>query len=675
MRQGSFSGVDLAVPDCSGSAQQMNLMVSKAVSPDPSRSDVSIICNHKHENAYLDLAQTLSELIELRHGRVDLRDLPLKEIKHNEIYIVIDSAEYSLFTAADSWLCASMTKLLERAKNVLWVVLSTHPGTLRRASDVEFRVPRVPEHKNQYLKLVNVDVPQFEHLPSLCSKIFEIMLVSFCGPSGYQSQETEYVYTEEAVLIPRVVHNTRLRQTIGRGNTGQVQTGPYRQKDRPIELDIVPSNAANEDLRFAEHGFKDTLAPSEIEVEVHAWGIDSQAVLAKATLMLREFSGRVVSVGSDIQDMYRIGDRVCCWGENSHSSFSRVDAMRTCHLPDSIPFSIAASIPITYSTAYHGIVELASLAKEQTILIHAATESTGEAAVRIAQHTGARVIISTDDIRTEDLANMFGLPREYVLLRTSDITSHVHTLTRGHGVDVICSTVKDESFEEDWACLKAFGVYVELREPGGNVNRKGTAVRPNKDMMFCSVTFNGLMEHRLSELREHMTKILSFFQNGLLKTLHHVGIGDISELANVYKSIQRGSITGKQVLQISEDSTIKWTAKRKAADKFSPNASLILAGDLGQWGLDICHYVANRDVHYVALVAWSDRELEQLAMFERELRRLGVDVRVISLDLSDQKSKRESVLHALEGWPAVKGVIHADILQEVCCEYIFPWTI
>lgn len=223
----------------------MTLMVSRAVSPYPSPSDVSIILNHSYGNAHLGLAQTLKELIELRNGRVDLKDLPLKEIKHNETYIVIDSDEYPLLTNADSWLSASMTKLLQRAKNVLWVVISSHPGVLRRASDMQFRVPRIPEHENENLKLVKVEVPHFEHLSSLCSKIFEIMLISLCGPSEYQSQETEYVYTEESVLIPRVVQADNWprkyetspdRPLSPKRSTNRIGPGFFRHGERGLPL-------------------------------------------------------------------------------------------------------------------------------------------------------------------------------------------------------------------------------------------------------------------------------------------------------------------------------------------------------------------------------------------------------------------------------------------------------
>ena len=672
LRQGSFSGVDLSIPDYDGPAQQMTLMVTKKISPNPCPSSVSIIFDRQYENTYFDLPRSLREVIEHRYGSVKSEDVPSKEIEDDRTYIIIDSNRDPLMTDATSSLSARILDLLQRAKKILWIVIPCHPGVSRRASKLNVRIPRIVKPENENLKLVRVEILHFEDLSNLCLKILEIMRESFYGPAEFQSKETEYIYTEESVLIPRLVPSSKLRQTIRQRKRKQIQTGCYRQEDRPLKLNLEPSSSANEDLHFIEHQFEESLAPLDIEVEVHAWGVDSHAVLAKSSSIIGEFSGRVVGAGSKVQDTYRIGDRVCCWGGNADSSFSRIDATRACHLSDSVPFSIAASIPVAFSTAYHGLVELGSLTEGQTVLIDAATESTAEAAVRIAQHIGAKIIVTADGPGSQDLAGTFALPKEFVLSRTSDIAWHVRNLTEGRGLDVIFSTIKNQSFDELCACLKPFGRYIEIRKPGGNVNRKGAVVCPGKDVIFCSVTFESLIKHRSLQVRKHMKILMSWIDDGLLKPLHYVEIKDVSEIANVYKSVQRGLATGKHVLEITKESVVKWTARRITTGKFGQNASLIVAGDLGQWGLDICRYVASRKAQYVALLTWSTRELEQLEMFENELRRLGINVRVISLRPFDQDLVRNTVFRALDDWPAVKGVIEADMLHEVCWKRVLP---
>ena len=651
----------------------MALMISKAISPASCPIDVSIIVNPDYNNASCGLSQSLEVIIKHQHGRVNVEQLPLRGIQNDKTYVVIDGDRDPMLTEATHWLSASVTNLLQQAQNVLWLVISYLPDVSEHTPRLNLRVPRIIQFGNENLKLVRFGILHAEHLSDLCSKIFEVMRVSFYGPAEFTSQETEYIYADGSVLIPRILPSSKLRQVIQQESPKKIQIGPYCQKNRLLKLDLEISGAPNEDFPFTEAEFEEPLAPSDIEVEVYAWGIDAQAVFAKSNSIVAEFSGTVVNAGADVRTMFRVGDRVCCWGGTPYCSFSRVNAMKACHLPDSIPFNIAATVPVTFSIAYHGIAELTGLTKGHTVLIHAATESTGEAAVRIAQCIGAEIIVTAEGAETQNLARIFGLPTEQVLSRTSDIAWHVGTLTEGRGVDVIFSTTEYQSFEEDCACLKPLGKYVEVKKTGAIASRKATLLCLNKSIVLGSVNFEVLTKHRSLELKEQVKKVLSWLDEGLLKPLHHVGVNDISEIANVYKSMQRGSNTGKQVLEVTKDSIVKWTAKRKPPRKLSQYGSFILAGELGQWGLDICRYVASREVQYIALLPWATQESGQLNVFENELRRLGISVRVISIRPSDQQEVvRSSVFHALNNWPPVKGVIQAEMLQGVCRNLVLP---
>lgn len=148
-------------------------------------------------------------------------------------------------------------------------------------------------------------------------------------------------------------------------------------------------------------------------------------------------------------------------------------------------------------------MELLSLAGEQTVLIHAATEITGEATVRIAQHIGAKIIVTADGAGTQKVVDIFGLPREFVLSRTSDIAWHVHALTEGEGVNVIFSATKNQSFKEDYTCLKPFARYIEIKKTRWKCQSESSYGMSRLKYCFCSVTFADLMKHRSLELREH----------------------------------------------------------------------------------------------------------------------------------------------------------------------------
>ena len=56
-----------------------------------------------------------------------------------------------------------------------------------------------------------------------------------------------------------------------------------------------------------------------------------------------------------------------------------------------ITWSETALIPAAYTTAYSCLITIARLQKGESVLVHAATGASGQAATVLAQHVGAHV--------------------------------------------------------------------------------------------------------------------------------------------------------------------------------------------------------------------------------------------------------------------------------------------
>lgn len=103
-----------------------------------------------------------------------------------------------------------------------------------------------------------------------------------------------------------------------------------------------------------------------------------------------ECAGVVSHVGPDNGD-FKVGDRVLCWFPGSLATHVRVDAQWCVKLPDDLSFEEAVSLPTNFATMIRGLMEIANLARGDTVLIHSAAHPMGSAAVQIAQMTGAEV--------------------------------------------------------------------------------------------------------------------------------------------------------------------------------------------------------------------------------------------------------------------------------------------
>lgn len=105
-----------------------------------------------------------------------------------------------------------------------------------------------------------------------------------------------------------------------------------------------------------------------------------------------EAAGIVVAVGADVSS-FRCGDRVAVFA--THGALAEqicVPQQQLVHLPDDIAFDDAATLLITYGTAYHALMDRAGLVDGETLLVLGAAGGVGAAAVELGRVMGARVI-------------------------------------------------------------------------------------------------------------------------------------------------------------------------------------------------------------------------------------------------------------------------------------------
>jgi NADPH:quinone reductase-like Zn-dependent oxidoreductase len=105
---------------------------------------------------------------------------------------------------------------------------------------------------------------------------------------------------------------------------------------------------------------------------------------------------------------FKVGDRVVymCGLESTgcFHTFGRVDQNVVVHIPDTLSYEIAASLPCVYSTVIYGLVDAGRLMEGEKILIHAAAGGVGQAAINFSQSVGAEIFctVSSPEKREVD---------------------------------------------------------------------------------------------------------------------------------------------------------------------------------------------------------------------------------------------------------------------------------
>ena len=115
-----------------------------------------------------------------------------------------------------------------------------------------------------------------------------------------------------------------------------------------------------------------------------------------------EASGVVIGAGDQVETLEE-GDRVLAMtGFGGYSEKVCLDAKRVIRIPDSVSFDQAASIPVTYGTAFHMLVHLGRICKGDSVLIHHAAGGVGTAVAQICEAFGASLVVGTASTSKRD---------------------------------------------------------------------------------------------------------------------------------------------------------------------------------------------------------------------------------------------------------------------------------
>lgn len=190
--------------------------------------------------------------------------------------------------------------------------------------------------------------------------------------------------------------------------------------------------------------------PGEVLIRVTAAGVNfldiSQSRGASAGgprppyLAGVEGVGEVVGVGDGVAGV-EIGAHVIGVGINggAFAEYMVLPAMGAVPVPAGWDDEQALGMVVSWPTALAALKPLGRIEAGQSVLIHAAAGGTGQAAVKMAKHYGARVIAAASSAKHEVVR---ALGADHVIdSRGADMQAEVQRLTDGEGVDLVLESV------------------------------------------------------------------------------------------------------------------------------------------------------------------------------------------------------------------------------------------
>ncbi len=183
-----------------------------------------------------------------------------------------------------------------------------------------------------------------------------------------------------------------------------------------------------------------------------------------------EAAGLVAAVGAEVTSLAP-GDRIAAfmsWGGLAEGAVAQADLCAK--LPDTIPLSLGASLPMAFAGALLALRDRARLAAGETLLVLGAGGYTGIAAVQIGKKLGARVIaVAAGEARGSEAVESGA--DELIDGSAKPLSESVAALTAGNGVDVIYDPVGGDAFEMAVMTLAIGGRMISAGFAAGRVPR------------------------------------------------------------------------------------------------------------------------------------------------------------------------------------------------------------
>ena len=405
----------------------------------------------------------------------------------------------------------------------------------------------------------------------------------------------------------------------------------------------------------------------EVEIEVAAAGLNFRDLMKVLGIYpLREgepanfgdeCSGRVVRVGRGVRK-FKPGDRVMVSSLKGGTFSSHVieSIESVWKIPDTLGFAEAASIPVVFGTAFHGLVTLARLRRGETVLIHSATGGVGLAAVQLAQQIGAVVLATAG--REEKRAFLRSLGVAQVMdSRTLDFADEALRFTEGRGVDVVLNSLAGAFQQKSLAICAPHGRFIEIGKRDLFENKGLPLTAFQRSLTFSAFDLRELRNCHDTQKRAAEQFFAEGFTRGKLKPIRCTKFAARDAVA-AFRLMQSAQHIGKIILEFDPKSPPAVPAE------FWPNpeGTYLITGGLSGFGLATARWLAERGAMHLALVSRRGRPSEQDLPLVNEMRSEGVSVATLAIDVADAKALAAALRRLKKNAPPLRGVFHAAMV-------------
>lgn len=304
--------------------------------------------------------------------------------------------------------------------------------------------------------------------------------------------------------------------------------------------------------------------PGDVEIQIRAVGLTSRDLLIATgnvsdNYLGHECAGVITNIGRNVP-LFQLGDRVVALCLGSLATHIQVPFGFVARISDDMDFAAAAALPIANVTADICLNHAARLQQRDTVLIHQAGDSIGQAAVSLARAIGADVFVTVNkETEKQQLVNAYGID-ESRISSSADLSfvCGIQAATSGHGVDVILNSLSGETLQAGWKCLAPFGRFVDISKHDADINSRLEMAPFAKNATFSAVDIPFIMRNKPRVVQQA-------FQNNMEEAMKRdksrlpimLMVQPISNIGDAFRGLQAEDHRGKIVLLLNKGDKIK----------------------------------------------------------------------------------------------------------------------
>jgi NADPH2:quinone reductase len=205
-------------------------------------------------------------------------------------------------------------------------------------------------------------------------------------------------------------------------------------------------------------------------------------------------------------------------------------------LPDGASFEEGAAFLLTFLTVWIPLTRQVRLEEGAVVLVHAGAGGVGSAAVQLAKHLGARVIVTASTEEKRRVALELGADEAFPYDAFDEVRA-----------DVVLDSVGGEVFERSFGVLKPLGTVIAIGFAGGWWQPLDPGPLVGRNLGLQGFYLGRLMRHRRDVVRAAIGEIVQLWADGAVKPL--VGATfPLADAAEAHRLVDERRSVGKVVL-------------------------------------------------------------------------------------------------------------------------------